>query len=86
MALYQILYWQGIPSQVKAWDDFDDVKVQLDNRFITHIDATAQAKGIISGDDYLAHWKWGEEIEIDGEPEDIAEDIKADIETNFFEK
>src|SRR5512141_1701832 len=24
---YQILYWQDIPSQVKAWDDYDEVKL-----------------------------------------------------------
>ncbi len=29
VAFYQILYWQDIPSQVKAWDDFDEVKIEL---------------------------------------------------------
>ena len=43
MAFYQVLYWQKIPSQIKAWDDFDEVKLQLDQRYIARIDAQAQA-------------------------------------------
>ena len=30
---YQILYWQDLPTQVKAWDDFDEVKLDLPHRF-----------------------------------------------------
>ena len=29
MASYQVLYWQDIPSQVKAWDDFDEISLPL---------------------------------------------------------
>ena len=29
---YQILYWQDLPSEVKAWDDFDEVKIDLSPR------------------------------------------------------
>ena len=39
---YQILYWQDIPSQVKAWDDFDEVKLDMPTRFADRIDAQAQ--------------------------------------------
>ena len=46
MAFYQILYWQDIPSQVKAWDDFDEVKLQLAPRFMEQIDQVAQKKGL----------------------------------------
>ena len=59
MALYQILYWQDIPSQIKAWDDFDEIKIELDPRFADRIDRTAQAKGLTSADDYTAP-RWGE--------------------------
>src|ERR1051326_8973803 len=52
MASYQILYWQDIPSQVKAWDDFDDVKVELAPRFAARIDQTAQSLGLTQTDDY----------------------------------
>ena len=54
MATYQILYWQDLPSQVKAWDDFDEVKAELSARFATRIDQAAQAQGLTAMDDYLA--------------------------------
>ena len=42
MAFYQVLYWQDIPSQVKAWDDFDEVKIELAPAFALRIDQSAQ--------------------------------------------
>ena len=53
MALYQILYWQDIPSQIKVWDDFDEIKIELPSRFIARIDSTAQKLGLTQGNDYL---------------------------------
>ena len=46
MALYQILYWQDIPSQVKAWDDFDETKIELSQKFIVKIDNAAKEQGL----------------------------------------
>ena len=83
MAKYAILYWQDIPSQVKAWDDFDEVKLQLDERYAARIDALAQKSGLTSTDDYLNQWNWGEENEIDGDPEDVAEKIKNELDAQF---
>jgi len=83
MAKYQILYWQDIPTQVRAWDDFDEVKVQLDPKFMVMVDAKAQQNGLTDSDVYLDQFKWGEEKELDGEAEDVAEDIKKEIEKNF---
>jgi hypothetical protein len=81
MALYQILYWQDIPSQVKAWDDFDEIKLELDSRFADRIDRTAQAKGLTSADDYTAQWKWSEEQERPGTAPEVAEALKQELET-----
>ncbi|RIK66622.1 hypothetical protein DCC62_25125 [candidate division KSB1 bacterium] len=53
MAFYQILFWQDIPSQVKAWDDFDEVKIEMPPRFTVRIDQEAQAQGLVETDDYL---------------------------------
>ena len=80
MALYQILYWQDIPSQVKAWDDFDEVKVELAPRFADRIDRLAQSKGLTSTDDYLAQWRWSEEKERDGAAQEVAEAVKRELE------
>ena len=81
MATYQILFWQNIPSQVKAWDDFDEVKVELGAGFPERIDAAAQAQGLTSTDDYLAQWRWSEEQERDGAAQEVAEAIKNELET-----
>ena len=31
MATYKILYWQEVPTQIKAEDESDDVTVMLDD-------------------------------------------------------
>ena len=80
MALYQILYWQNIPSQIKAWDDADEIKLELAPRFMTRIDEAAQSQGLTSTDDYLAQWKWSEEQERDGTASEVAEAIKKELE------
>ncbi len=80
MALFQILYWQDIPSQVKAWDDFDEIKVELPQRFAERIDATAQKKSLTKTDDYLSQWKWSDEQERPGTPEAVAAAVKKELE------
>jgi len=80
MASYQILYWQDIPSQVKAWDDFDEVKVELGAGIPERIDAAAQAQGLTSTDDYLGQWRWSDEQERDGTAQDVAEAVRAELE------
>jgi hypothetical protein len=83
MAGYQILYWQDIPSQVKAWDDFDEVKVPLAQRFMEHIDAVAQKKGLTDTGSYLEQWNWSEEMEMEGDASDVAEQVKSRLEEEF---
>ena len=80
MANYQILYWQDIPAQVKAWDDFDETKIELAPRFMEQIDRTAQRQGLTGTDDYLDQWRWGEEKERPGEAEEVAEAVKRELE------
>ncbi len=83
MASYQILSWQDIPSQVKAWDDFDEVNVELSPRFVALIDQAAQSKGLTGTDDYLSQWKWSEEQERQGSAAEVAETIKRELEEKF---
>jgi hypothetical protein len=80
MASYQILYWQDLPSQVKAWDDFDEVKVELSARFAARIDQAAQAKGLTGTDEYLAQWRWGEVSEREGTAAEVADAVRREIE------
>jgi hypothetical protein len=80
VAFYQILYWQDIPSQVKAWDDFDEIKIELGPKFIALIDQSAQTQGLTGTDDYLAQWKWGDELERNGAAQEVAEAMKKELE------
>jgi methanogenic corrinoid protein MtbC1 len=77
---YQILYWQNLPSQVKAWDDFEEVKLDLPHRFAEQIDAQAQRLGLARGDDYLNQLRWGEELERTGAPSTVAAAVIKELE------
>jgi hypothetical protein len=81
MAQYQILYWQDIPSQIKAWDDFDEVKVEL-TTFTEKIDQSAQSQGLTSSDDYLAQWKLGAEEERPGTAAEVAAALRKELEAS----
>jgi hypothetical protein len=80
MATYKILYWQEIPSQIKAEDDMDDVTVQLPDRFQERIDLLAAKRGLQEADAYLAEWKWSEEEEREGSADEVADAVRAELE------
>ena len=80
MAMYKILYWQEIPSQIKAEDDADDVTVQLPDRFQERIDLMAARRGLQEADAYLAEWKWSDEEDREGSAEEVAEAVRAELE------
>lgn len=79
MASYQVLYWQDLPTQVKAWDDFDEVKVELPPRFTARIDQAAQAQGLTGTDDYLAQWRWGDVADRPGSPAEVADAVRREL-------
>lgn len=80
MATFKILYWQQIPTQIKAEDEREDVNVMLDERFIKQIDVLAAKLGLQSADDYLAQWRWSEEEEREGSARQVADALKAELE------
>ncbi len=82
MATYKILYWQEIPSQIKAEDDLDDVTVALDPKFMERIDQLAAQRGLQSSDNYLAQWRWSDEQEREGTAEDVARAIQRELEAD----
>jgi hypothetical protein len=79
MALYQVLYWQDIPAQLRAWDDFDEVRLELPPSFTARIDRSAQQQGLTGTEDYLAQWHWSEETERPGTPADVAESVRQEL-------
>ncbi len=80
MATYRILYWQEIPSQIRAEDENGDVSVQLPPKFMVRIDALAAARGLEGSDDYLAQWRWSDEEERDGSAQEVADALCRELE------
>lgn len=80
MAYYQILSWQNIPSQIKVWDDFDEIKLELDSRFIVKIDVAAKEQNLTDTENYLAQWNWSEEQEREGSAEEVIQILKKELE------
>ena len=80
MATYKILYWQEIPSQIKAEDDSDDITLPLDPRFMERIDQLAAQRGLQGNDEYLAQWRWSDAQEREGTAEEVAQAVKRELE------
>jgi hypothetical protein len=80
MATYKILYWQEVPTQIKAEDDADDVTVELPAKFMERVDRLAVQRGLQASDDYLAQWRWSEDEERSGSAREVAEAVRAELE------
>jgi hypothetical protein len=81
MATYKILYWQEVPSQIKADDGVDEVTLPMPPRFLEHIDLLAAKRKLQNADDYLAQWKWSEEEDREGSAEEVAAAVMAELES-----
>lgn len=82
-AKYKILYWQGIPSQVRATDKNGRVNRQLPPRFQEAIDEAAMSLGKIGTDAYTNGFQWGEEIEHPGTAEEVADAIANELDKKY---
>jgi 5-methyltetrahydrofolate--homocysteine methyltransferase len=79
---YRVLYWQEIPSQIKAEDDAgNEVNVELPPKFTSYIDQLAAKRGFMNSDEYLAQWKWSDEQQRTGAAREVADAIKAELES-----
>jgi cobalamin-dependent methionine synthase I len=77
---FKVLYWQEIPSQIKAEDDAgNEVSVELGQRATEFIDATAQKRGYTDSDRYMAEWKWSDEQERPGSAPEVAAALKTEL-------
>ena len=83
MARYRIMYWKHIPQSFTVEGDGRTVKKQLSEKIQNKIDAYAMAEGLTSTSDYSAQYKRGEWIECDGAPEDVANALLLELETEF---
>ena len=84
MARYQVLYWQNVPSLVKAFgEDGAEVKRQLPDWFQQEIDQRAMTQGLTGTDAYLEQWHWGEVAERPGSPGDVLDDVTRELEAEY---
>jgi hypothetical protein len=81
VARYQVLYWQDVPSVVKAFgDDGGELKRQLPDWFQQEIDNRAMTQGLVGSDAYLEQWRWGDVQERDGSPDDVLDAVARELE------
>ena len=81
MARYQILYWQDVPSVIKAFaDDGAETKRQLPDWYQQEIDKRAMVQGLTGSDEYLEQWRWGDVEERPGTPAEVLDAVERELE------
>jgi len=77
------MYWKHIPQSFTVEGDGRTIKKELSQKIQNAIDAYAMAEGLTSTTDYAKEYKRGNWIERAGSPEDIAEALLSELETEF---
>jgi hypothetical protein len=75
VARVQVLFWQDIPSVVRA----GNVKRQLPEWFQQEIDRVAMAQGLLGSDAYLEQWEWRDVGERDGSDADAVDRVVDEL-------
>ncbi|HUZ82139.1 MAG TPA: virulence factor [Gaiellaceae bacterium] len=76
----RILYWQEVPSLVRATgDDGTQVSRQLPDWFQQEIDRLAMEQGLVGSDAYLEQWHWVDAEERDGAVNDVLDAVEAQL-------
>jgi|UniRef100_UPI00404AE32E methanogenic corrinoid protein MtbC1 len=79
---YQILYWQDLPSEIKASDEYTEVKIELPTSFVERIDLAAQRLGLTDATSYSAQYRWGDEQERVGDAVSVVAALQAELEAS----
>ena len=79
MALYQVMFWKHIPSQVMAWEGEAKAKRMLPDYFQAAIDAYAMKDGSTDMDAYLEGWRRGAVEERAGTPEEVLDAVVEEL-------
>jgi hypothetical protein len=84
MATYRVLYWNDIPSQVRARSDGRErASVALPERFQEAIDNAAMLAGLVGSDDYTGAFHWGEPTDREGSAHEVAAAVAAELDAQF---
>ena len=83
MAVYQVLYWQDIPAQIRVYEGKRPKAYEMPEWFQKEIDRVAMQEGLVGTDDYLDAWQWSEKVEREGDVEVIALEVLAELEKAY---
>ena len=83
MSKYRVMYWKDIPQSFTVEGDGRTIKKELSQKVQNKIDAYAMAIGATSTTDYAKEYKRGQWIEREGSPEEVAEALLSELETEF---
>jgi hypothetical protein len=80
MARYRVLAWRDIPTQVRVTDETGArVDRPMPRWFMQEISRITMREGLAGTDDYLAAFAWSEEVEREGEADDVADAVVAEL-------
>ena len=80
MARFQILYWQDVPSVIKAYtEDGSEVKRQLGQWFQQEIDRRAMEQGLVGSEASLDEWRWGDVEDRAGSPDEVLDALEREL-------
>jgi hypothetical protein len=84
MTRYRVLAWDGIPAQLKLFEEGRPPRsVALDPWFTEHIDRVAMERGLLGSGDYLDRWEWSADAELEGTGDEVAAAVSARIEAEW---
>jgi hypothetical protein len=80
---YQVVSWRDIPAQVKVKAGSRRKSRPLSERFIAAIDEAAMRAGKTGSDEYMAEWHSSDWQELEGDLEEIANTLVAELEAAY---
>ena len=86
MAEYQILYWKGIPAQVRVFEGKKTISREMPARFQADIDRIAMQEGLYGSDNYLDQWEWAEKRQRTGDAKLVLDSLLRELETDYDDK
>ena len=83
MADVTIVYWRDIPAQVIIGKGRRGTKKPLPERFEQAIDRVAMKVGAKDADAYMADWRKAPPYSVEGEPNDVANAVAAQLDAQY---
>jgi Virulence factor len=78
-----VVFWRDIPAQVIVGKGRSGAKRKLTERFEQAIDRCAMKIGAKDADAYLAEWRKAPPYTVDGDQDEVADQVTAQIEADY---